>query len=322
MMSTVMKTDKVNDLYEKYAGVKSDTETAKVDTEAKVETKTEEVKDEQNRTEAISSDDSKPSDTVKEKTETKPVAEETKTEERPEKKTYTHQEQVDYAFQKLKAKNKKLAERIKQLEEENKKKPNKTLEDFNGNVEQYSDYRTDRKIAEYEKKRLEDEYRASQAEEYDTVNNKKISNCFPDAVEQEKYRELVSREGANLLAKLDKDDPESAILGFLDDSEISPILIRIFMTDPQYLDNVLAKRSPYGKYREMEKLAERVEYAREQLSKKKSEEKVETETKPEVKPQIPVIGSVTKSEQHKDSKQVFDPNEILHKLKSKNKYHK
>ena len=74
MMSTVMKTDKVNDLYEKYAGVKSDTETAKDDTKAKVETKTEEVKDEQNRTEAISSDDSKPSDTVKEKTETKPVA--------------------------------------------------------------------------------------------------------------------------------------------------------------------------------------------------------------------------------------------------------
>ena len=38
------------------------------------------------------------------------------------------------------------------------------------------------------------------------------------------------------------------------------------------------------------------------------------ETEVKAKPSIPVVGSVTKSEDTKDSKPVFDPNQILHKL--------
>ena len=321
-----MKTDKVNDLYNKYANkqkeeVKSETKPAEVEPKAKDETKQEVVEEAKVETGKTNADNTNP-DTVKEDVETKPVETETKTEDKPEKKTYSKQEQIDYAFQKLKAKNKKLAARIKELEEESKKKPNNlTLEDFKGNVQDYSDYRTDQKIAEYEKKRLMDEYNASQAEEYDAINNKKITECFPDAVEQEKYRQLVKQEGGNLLKKLDANDPEQAILGFLDDSDVAPILVRIFISKPQYLDNILAKRSPYGKYREMEKLAESVQYAREQIANRNKPMNAE-QPKEETKPAIPVIGSVTKSEQHKDSKTVFDANAILHKLKEKNKYHK
>ena len=57
-------------------------------------------------------------------------------------------------------------------------------------------------------------------------------------------------------------------LSYLDDCDISPLLTRILISSPEYLNEVLSKRSPFGKYNAMDKLAQRVQYAREEMKKR------------------------------------------------------
>ena len=313
-----MNSEQVNELYKKYSKVedKSKTETETVETPAKVETKAEEVKEEPKAAETIDSDN-KNSDAAKEEVKATPAEDKPKAEEK--KPTYTKQEQIDYAFQKKQAKIKKLEARNKELEDFIKKK-GLTLEDFNNKVEDYVNYKVDYNTKQQEYNRNKEEVTRIQNEEAERLNREKIERCFPDPVEQDKYNQIVRTEGPKLVARLDEADGEQAVLGYLDDSDMAPILIRLMIAEPSYLDEVLSKRSAMGKYRAMEKLEEKVRWAQEKMKQPKEEAPVEKEE--EKKPAIPVIGSVTKSEAHKDSKPVFDPNQILHKLKNKNKYHK
>lgn len=314
-----MNSEQVNELYKKYANVeeKSKTETDKVETPAKVDTKAEEVKEEPKAAETIDSD-SKISDTAKEETKATPAEDKPKADEK--KPTYSQQDKIDFAFQKKQAKIKKLEARNKELEEEIRKMKDLKLEDFKGQVDKYVDYKVDYNSKQQEYNRNKEEAIRFQNEEAERINNEKITRCFPDPAEQQKYNQIVRVEGPKLVAKLDEDDPEQAVLGYLDDSELAPVLIRLLIAEPSYLNEVLTKRSAMGKYRAMEKLEEKVRWAQEKMSQPKEEAPVEKEE--EKKPAIPVIGSVTKSEAHKDTKPVFDPNAVLHKLKTKNKYHK
>lgn len=316
----MMNTDKVNAIYEKYAG-KSDTKDEKVTTEAKVETKADEVKEVSPETGKVEADTTKAEqptnpDAVKEETNTKPVDVEAKTEKKPT--IHSKQEQIDYAFQKKQAKIKKLEQRNRELEEELKKMKGLKLEDFKGEVDKYVDYKVDFTNKQNELNRNKEEASRVQREEAERINQEKIVRCFPDEAEQQKYNQIIAQEGANLVAKLDDADPDQAVLGYLDDSEISPLLVRVLIAEPNYLNEVLSKRSPYGKYQAMAKLEEKIRWAQGEMKKRNSPQE---ETHP-VKPAIPVVGSVTKSEAHKDTKPVFDPNAILHDLKNKNKYHK
>ena len=70
----------------------------------------------------------------------------------------------------------------------------------------------------------------------------------------------------------------------------------------------------------MSELAQKVEYARRELANKRSQDQA-PKSEPQVKKPMPIVGSVTKSIATKDSKAVFDPNEYLAKMKSKNKYY-
>lgn len=245
-----------------------------------------------------------------------PAETETRTEEK--KPTYSKQERIDFAFQREKAKRKALQAKydaaMKQLEELKARKPDQS------NQTELVNYLVDVKDKERETKHIQESIQESQYLEYEELNNARIAECFPEKSEQDKFRTVISTEGPKLLKKLDEADPEQAVLAFLDDSDISPLLTRLLIAEPKYLDAVLAKRSPYGKYQAMKDLAERVEFARSKLNEQKGQD-VSRET-PKAKPAIPVVGSVTKSESTKETKQVFDPNAILAQLKSKNKYHK
>jgi len=264
----------------------------------------------------------------KEEEKTKPVEVQTpenKTEESKEKpkenpkKEYSKQEKIDFAFQKEKAKRKKLEARIKELEEENKKYKGLKLEDFKNDSEQFTNYLVDQKIREIEKKRLEDEYRTSKMMEAEEVNRQRIAECFPDEVEQSKYNELVTKNGKNFVELLDEKDPDQVVLGFLDDSPISPLLIRIMMTNKEYRDEVLGKSSPYARQSAMERLEQKVLWARQQLANKvKKEQQETTEQKPQ-KPQIPVVGSVTQSDPSNGSV-IKDYNAELERLNKQRKY--
>ena len=241
--------------------------------------------------------------------------------ENNEKKSkYSHQEQIDFAFKKLQAKNKakylKALDRIKELEKENSELKKKNLDDFGGNLQAYADYSVDQKIKDLEKKRLEEEVNEYQIAEYNEINNRRISNCFPDEHEQKIFYDLLRTNGGSFDKTLSEKDPENVVLGFLDDSEVSPILLRILMTDENWKNSILNKRNPYARYDAIKNLEQRVIYAQKQLS---ESSKSTTKTPIENKTNIPVVGSVTKSENF-ESKPVFDENTALAKMNKHKSY--
>lgn len=265
--------------------------------------------------------ESEPKETKTENAEPAKEVEEVKKEEDkpkqdivPQKKQYTQQEKIDYAFQKEKAKQKKLQERIKELEAQLKNKETVAKED-----PAYIDKMVDIKFKEFQKQQLEDEYKRTEAEQFDKINEQRIKNCFPDEKEEAIYRSMVRSQGSSFLKELDEYDPEQAVLSYLDDCEIAPLMTRILMTDTGYKNEILSKRSPYAKYRAMEKLEEKIQYAIGVLDEKKKAATQET-PKAEPKNAIPIVGSVTKSEDNPSKKVVKNWNEELAALnKSKHR---
>lgn len=228
----------------------------------------------------------------------------------------TKQEQIDYAFKREKAKRKRLEQKIKELEAENQKFKGLSLEDFKNNNNDYINYLVDMRLREQEKSRLQDEYNSSKNEEFEIVNQQRERNCYPDDESLEKYHKTIEKLGPSFLKELDEEDKEGVVLGYLDDCDVSPLMLQIMMTDNNYKNSILSKHSPYMKMKALEDLENRIRYAQTEMSKRNSTvpEKNE-ETKPvEPKPTIPVIGSVTKSEPNPNGKVVKDYNSILHSL--------
>ena len=295
-------------------------EPIKTKAEAKVEVKSEEPREAQEPTgdskAAIEAPKGEPGATEESK-DAQPAPKEDTAERKPR---FSNQKQIDYAFQKEKAKRKALQAKYEatQKELDELKARNPQPDQFKSQAD-YVNYLVDVKTKENDQARIQESIKESQYQEYNELNNARIESCFPEPAEQEKFRAIVATEGPKLLKKLDDADPEQAVLSYLDDSDIAPLLTRLLIAEPSYLDAVLAKRSPYGKYQAMDKLAEKVEFARAKLAEKVPEVPRGT---PEKKPALPVIGSVTKSDATNDTPAVFDPNELLRKLKSKNKYHR
>lgn len=323
-----METKKAVELAEELLNPKHETEEVETKATAETEQKTETSETtEATATDVVAETKTEPEVKAEEPKEPVHAEPETKTEtaqpaetetKSDRKQSYTRQEKIDYAFKKEKARRKaaeaKYQAVMAELEQLKKKQPNKE------NAVEYVDYAVDLKDKEREASRLQEQIRESQSLEYEELNNARIRECFPDEAEQEKFRKVVEQEGPKLLKKLDAEDPEQAVLAYLDDSPIAPILTRLMIAKPEYLDEVLSKRSPYGKYVAMEKLAERVEYARQQMA--KPEEVPQPAAAPETptKPVLPVVGSVTKSDANKDTPKTFDPNALLHKLNAKGGY--
>ena len=322
-----METKKAMELAEELMNPKHETEEVETKATAETEQKTETPETtEATATEVVAEQKTEPEVKAEEPKEPVHAETEPKTEtaqpaetgtKSDRKQSYTRQEQIDYAFKKEKARRKAAEAKYQavraELEQLKKKQPNKE------NAVEYVDYVVDLKDKEREASRLQEQIRESQSLEYEELNNARIRECFPDEAEQVKFRQIVDKEGPKLLKKLDAEDPEQAVLAYLDDSPIAPILTRLMIAKPEYLDEVLSKHSPYGKYAAMEKLAERVEYARQQMA--KPEEVPQPAAAPETpKPVLPVVGSVTKSDANKDTPKTFDPNALLHKLNAKGGY--
>lgn len=259
-------------------------------------------------------------------TETKPVdepkdkaVEDKKTSEKIDKRQYTKQEKIDYAFQKEKAKQKKLEARIRELEAQLAEKKNLTIEDFDNKVGDYVNYAVDRKDKEREKAQIEEALNESRRAEYDAMNQRKVDFCFPDENEKAIYNKLLADHGKEFLKTLDDNDPQEAVLGFLDDSDVAPLLVRILMTSKTHRDQVLSKHSPYAKQRAMEALENSVKFAMAKLAKQRNTVPEKTEETKPVKTAMPIVGSVTKTEKGSGN-EVKDYNDILHKLNNRNKY--
>ena len=303
----MMNADQINSYLEKlHANDNTDAEPteAKVDETKVQEAQTVDATQETQKTGSEEVEIDEPEAKPAEETEKKPA------EDKKPGKKYSKQEQIDYSFQKLKtreeSKRRKLEARIKELEEALNKKDN--APSFDKDKEEYIKYSVEQYGKEAEKKRLEQEYIDSKRYEAEELNRKRIETCFTDEVEREKYNTLIKNNGPDFVKLLDKEDPESVVLGYLDDCDISPILVRILMTNKEYRDQVLSKSSPYSKQRAMENLEAKVRWAQKQLENRKTKELEVQE-----KPKIPVVGTVTKSDSN-DGNIVKDYNDVLHKL--------
>lgn len=257
---------------------------------------------------------------TEEVTETKPVEERKSADKsddksddnRKQSRKHSKQEQINYSFAKKNAKLKKLEERIKELEAENAKFKDLKLENFNNDNQQYIDYLWEQKSREQEQRNLETELYSQRAKDAEEVNNRRIEACYPDENDRKIYTQMIAEHGKDLVAKLDEADPEHAILAYLDDSDLSPILIRVLMTKPDIRNEILSKSSPYTRTLAMAKLESNVRNAQAIIARRNNNNNK--------KPSIPVVGSVTKSDNISNSKGVKDYNQLLHDLNNKHYY--
>lgn len=256
------------------------------------------------------------SNTEVEKPNETEVKEEVKEDDKLPKQKYSKQEKMNYAFAKEKAKRRKLEERIRELEEENRKFKDLNAEDFKNDTKKYTDYLVDVRLNEMEKNRLQAEYESSRAEEAEKINQYRINQCFEAQADKDAYNDLIQKNGKQFLAYLDKNDPDNAVLGYLDDCDVSPIIIRLMMTRQDIRDSIMSKSTPYAKTVALDKLADRIVYAQNAIKQKAAKANAEP-----AKPNLPVIGKVTKSENTNSDIDSTDPNAILRKLNQRRKYH-
>lgn len=78
-------------------------------------------------------------------------------------------------------------------------------------------------------------------------NERRVNLCFPDENDRKVYNQLLQNSGKAFVEKLDAADPDGVVLGCLDDCEISPIVLRVLMTKPVFLNEILSKKTRHGK---------------------------------------------------------------------------
>ena len=200
---------------------------------------------------------------------------------------------------------------MKVLEEEarNQKAVEKTDEG-------YIDYAIAKKVREAEIARAKQEVADSRNIEYAELNEKRMDDCFPDATEKQKYLDLVKSHGKEFLAELDSNDPEGVVLGYLDDSDIAPLLIRVMMTSEQYKNDVLSKTSPWSRAIALDRLANGIRYAKEKLKEKNASTPTpENVSEPApAKQAMPIVGKVTSSDDTSKANNVPNWSDRLRKL--------
>lgn len=119
----------------------------------------------------------------------------------------------------------------------------------------------DRKSAERELARIEDEQAELEMAEDLEENERRINACFPDEADQKIYRQLVENGGRKFADKLATYDKDNVILSGLDDCEISPIVIRVLMTKPEFLNEILSKRTRHARELAFDSLVNRLKVA-------------------------------------------------------------
>lgn len=257
----------------------------------------EEIQPSEVETNDISDDNN---DNVSDESATQEIVDESSKESAPANKVqHTKQEQEAYAFAKLKNKEKQKREKlaaeyeakIKNLTDELEKFKGLHKEDFK-NDEEYIEHLVNRRLKEQEANQLKMATANLEAEAFDEINTQRINNCFPNEEDRVTYNKLVETSGAKFVELLSSVDPENAVLSYLDDSDISPLLIRVLMTKSDLRNEVLSKKSPYGKTLALDNLAKRLSYAKSIVDKKRNSK----EEKPINNNKMPVVGKVAKTE--------------------------
>jgi len=148
-----------------------------------------------------------------------------------------------------------------------------TEADFNGNKEQYDDYRFNQRWNTAMVDRLQKEVDEGQEEltreENTAIAEERLMKCFPDEVERGKYLLLANDAEENFGVKHPQygftkfseflmSEPDKTILSYLQDSDNSPKLIRHFIMKPEAAERIMKMRNPLNKVVELKALENRM----------------------------------------------------------------
>lgn len=90
--------------------------------------------------------------------------------------------------------------------------------------------------------------------EADQIHEARIAACMKDPQEVEHYHRLLENGRDKFIEYLAKVDPENAVISYLDDCEVSPLMVRLLMTKPEVLKQVVTKRNPLSKAIELKSI--------------------------------------------------------------------
>lgn len=125
-----------------------------------------------------------------------------------------------------------------------------------------NDLKLDKRLLEHDIHNLA-QYRQDAINEYesaeaDEIHQSRIAKCFTDQSEIDHYNKLLENGRDKFVEFLEQVDPEHAVLQYLDDTENSPLLVRLLMTRPDVLKAVISKRSPISKAIELKSIESRL----------------------------------------------------------------
>jgi len=168
----------------------------------------------------------------------------------------------EQSIARLEAENAELRKRLGNVDSEDFKVDNKNLSDI-----------VQLRTNENEAKRLSEERERVMMEDDVAENERRVAQCFPDEQDREIYNRLVKNSGTDFVERLDAEDPDGVILGCLDDCDISPIVLRVMMTKPQYLNEILSKKTRHGKEVAFDALVNRCRLADRIVKSKRAQKK-------------------------------------------------
>lgn len=252
------------------------------------ESKPEEKPEEKKEPEETKADEPKPEEKKPEKDEKKP------SDRKPPKQKYSHAERVAHAFsiekQKRKEQHAKDQARIKELEEKLKKYEGIKLSDFQGDVENFTNWKLEERDMQNEVKQTKARVEREEAEMIAQETERRINLSFDNEEERDEYNELIKTNGPDFYAALQKHDPNGVVIDYLNSVEKYPIVLRELMTNMDALRTVFRDKDPVMLRINL------AAFTKDLLEGKKEPEPESTEKQPEQtkpqepKPAIPVTG--------------------------------
>lgn len=232
--------------------------------------------------------------------EVKPDENKDKSDKRPPKQKYTHEERTAHKFaqeqrrrREEKQKRQEAEKRVKELEAELEKYKGLTLKDFEDNVENWTNWKLKERDMQNEVEATKKDMERQEAEAAARETERRVNLSFESEEERDDYNELIRTNGPKFYEALQEADPNGVVLDYLNSVEKYPIVLKKLMTDMDALRHVFRDKDPYVLRMNLHQFTkELLEGKPEQ--KKADDQKAEPEqkTKPsqEHKPAIPITG--------------------------------
>lgn len=228
-----------------------------------------------------------------------PEEPETKTEAKADVKPEEPKKQSprDYAFERLKRRekqtreeNRKYQERIKELEAQLERGKDLKAEHFldkDGKPDptSYVNWKFKERDMQDEIKELQRQAYESQLQADIEEDRIRVENCFQDEKEREDYNNLIARNGQAFYNAVSDADPQGVVFKYLSTMPEYPVVLRELMTDSKLLGYAFRSTDPDTLKKNIANIADQILDRRHKpISTPKEEPKVEP------KKELPVIG--------------------------------